>query len=238
MAAVKECVETLQKTGVDLSGYTIPGVVEDMEAARKALGYDQINLLSMSYGTRVAQIYAYMHPDSLHRLVLIAVNTPGHFTYDPAVLDGMIEHISELCAKDASCSSRKSDFASTMYDVNHNMPKRWLFFNIDPDTVRLAAYGMFYSTTTMSVALDAYFAAGEGGMHEEQDKNNNHRGLRDVQDFQLRRQPVEAAGAQQDRADHNNAVGADKRIEGIRIQELQTGLSQLKAKDHSQSAGK
>ena len=161
-AAVKQCAETYQKAGVDLSGFTIPGVVEDMEAARKALGYDQINLLSESYGTRVAQIYAYMHPDSLHRSVLIAVNTPGHFVYDPAVLDGMIEHISGLCAKDASCSSRTSDFAQTMYEVNHNMPKRWLFFNIDPDTVRLATHGAFYSTTTMPMAYDAYLAAGEG----------------------------------------------------------------------------
>lgn len=161
-AAVKQCAETYQKAGVDLSGFTIPGVVEDMEAARKALGYDQINLLSESYGARVAQLYAYMHPGSLHRSVLIAVNTPGHFVYDPAVLDGMIEHISGLCAKDASCSSRTSDFAQTMYEVNHNMPKRWLLFNIDPDTVRLATHGAFYSTTTMPMAFDAYLAAGEG----------------------------------------------------------------------------
>ena len=162
VAAVKQCVETFQEKGVDLSGFTIPGVVEDMEAARKALGYDRINLFSGSYGTRVAQIYAYMHPDSLHRSVLIAVNTPGHFIYDPAVLDRMIEHISGLCAKDASCSSRTSDFAQAMYDVNRDMPKRWLFFNIDPDTIRLSAYGMFYSTTTMPMAFDAYLAAGEG----------------------------------------------------------------------------
>jgi pimeloyl-ACP methyl ester carboxylesterase len=133
-----------------------------MDAARKALGYDQINLFSGSYGTRVAQIYAYMHPDSLHRLVLNSVNTPGHFIYDPAVLDGLVEHISELCAQDAACSSRTSDFAQTMYEVNRDMPKRWLFFNIDPDTIRLTTHGMFYSTTTMPLIFDAYLAAGEG----------------------------------------------------------------------------
>ena len=102
MVAVKQCAATYQEAGVDLSGYTIPGVIEDMEAARTALGYDRINLLSESYGTRVAQIYAYMHPDSLHRLVLIGVNTPGHFVWDPAVFDKMIGHFSELCAQDVS----------------------------------------------------------------------------------------------------------------------------------------
>src|SRR5512135_624945 len=94
IAATKQCAATYQEAGVDMSGYTIPGVVEDMEAARVALGYPQINLFSESYGTRVAQIYAYMHPDSLHRLVLIGVNTPGHFIYDPAVQDEMVRYLS------------------------------------------------------------------------------------------------------------------------------------------------
>jgi len=160
--AVKDCAEIHQEAGVDLSAYTIPGVVEDMEVARKALGYDQINLFSESYGTRVAQIYAYLHPDSLHRLVLIGVNTPGHFIWKPADFDKIIGHISELCAKDTACSNRTSDFARTMYEVNHNMPKRWLFFNIDPDTVRFATHMLFFSNQTMPLALDAYLAAGEG----------------------------------------------------------------------------
>jgi pimeloyl-ACP methyl ester carboxylesterase len=160
--AVKQCAEGFLKAGVDLSGYTLPGVVEDLEATRKALGYDQINLFSLSYGTRIAQIYAYMHPNSLHRLVLIGVNTPGHFIWRPADFDKIIEHISDLCAKDASCSSQTSDFAQTMYDVNHNMPKHWLFFNIDPDSIRMSAHGMFFRNTTMPVIFDAYLAAGEG----------------------------------------------------------------------------
>ena len=162
MAAVKECAATLQEAGVDLSGYTIPGVVADMEAARTALGYDRINLLGESYGTRVAQIYAYLHPDSLYRLVLIGINTPGHFIWDPAVFDKIIGHFSELCAQDVSCSSRTSDFAQTMYDVNHNMPKRWLVFNIDPDTVRLGTHFMFFSNPNMAMIFDAYLTAADG----------------------------------------------------------------------------
>jgi len=162
VAAVKQCAATHQKAGVDLSGYTVPGVIEDMEDARTALGYDRINLLCESYGTRVAQIYAYMHPNSLHRLVLIGVNTPGHFVWDPTVLDNMIGHFSELCAQDATCSSRTSNLAQTMYDINHNMPRHWLFFKIDPDTIRLGTQFMFLDNPNMAVVFDAYLAAAEG----------------------------------------------------------------------------
>ena len=162
VAATKACAATHQEAGVDLSGYTIPGVVEDMEAARIALGYGRINLFSESYGTRVAQIYAYLHPDSLHRLVLIGVNTPGHFMYNPAVLDEMIRHLSELCAQDETCSSRTSDLAQTMYNVNHNMAKRWLVFNIDSDTIRLGTQMMLYANSDMTMIFDAYLAAAAG----------------------------------------------------------------------------
>ena len=162
LTATKQCAASHQAAGVDLLGYTIPAVIEDLEAARNALGYDRINLLSESYGTRVAQIYAYLHPEKLHRLVLIGVNTPGHFIYDRAVFDEMIGYISELCAQDATCSSRTSDFAQTMYEVNHNMPKRWLFFNIDPDTIRLGTQFMFMSNPSMPMIIDIYLAAGEG----------------------------------------------------------------------------
>jgi len=163
-AATEQCADDLQEAGVDLSGYTIPAVIDDMEAARQAFSYDRVNLFSVSYGTRVAQIYAYMHPASLHRVVQIGVNTPGHFIYDPAVMDEMVEYLSKLCAQDTACSSRTSDFAQTMYEVNHTMPKRWLVFNIDPDTIRFATHTMFFDNPNMAMIFDVYLAAAEGDL--------------------------------------------------------------------------
>lgn len=162
VAAAQACAAAHQAAGVDLAGYTIPGVVEDLEAARKALGYARIHLFSESYGTRIAQIYAYLHPASLRRLVLIGVNTPGHFVWDPAVFDQMIGRIAELCRQDAACSRRTADFAQTMYTVNHTMPDRWLLFRIDPDTVRMGAHFLFMSNPRMPLVFDAYLAAAAG----------------------------------------------------------------------------
>jgi hypothetical protein len=95
-------------------------------------------------------------------MVLLGVNTPGHFIWSPADFDKMIEHISDLCAQNTACNSRTGDFAQTMYDVNHDMPKHWLLYKFDPDTVRYATHMMFFSNTTMPMAFDAYLAAGEG----------------------------------------------------------------------------
>ena len=53
-AASARCVERLQSEGIDLIGYTMTETIDDMEAARTALGYERINLLGVSYGTRLA----------------------------------------------------------------------------------------------------------------------------------------------------------------------------------------
>jgi len=47
------CAGRLQAEGVDLAGYTIAETIDDMEAARVALGYGHINLMGDSYGTRL-----------------------------------------------------------------------------------------------------------------------------------------------------------------------------------------
>ncbi|HEU5097478.1 MAG TPA: hypothetical protein VFU22_00430 [Roseiflexaceae bacterium] len=46
-----------------------------------------------------------------------------------------------------------------MYNVNHNMPKRWLVFNIDPDTARLGTQFMFLENPNMPMIFDIYLAA-------------------------------------------------------------------------------
>ena len=48
----RDCAARLQNDGVDLRGYSIPAQVDDLEAARTALGYGKVDLVSESAGTR------------------------------------------------------------------------------------------------------------------------------------------------------------------------------------------
>lgn len=160
--AFTRCGVRLQDEGVDLDGYTIPEVIEDMEDAREGLGYERVNLISQSYGTRVAQIYAWMHPDSLFRSAMVAVNPPGHFVWEPDPLDAQIAYDADLCAQDAECSARTGDLAETMRNVAHNMPRRWLFLTIDPGKVRVMTHFFLWHRGDSASAYDIYIAA-EGG---------------------------------------------------------------------------
>ncbi len=145
-AAGASCARRLQAEGVDLAGYTIVETIDDNEDARVALGYERINLLGASYGTRLAMIYAWMYPDSLHRVVMLAVNPPGRFVWDAQVIDEQIEDYARLCAQDPECSARTDDLAGSMRRLSEDMPDRWLFFPIDEGVIDALTHVMLYES--------------------------------------------------------------------------------------------
>ena len=162
--AMNNDFDRLRAQGIDLKGYSMSEVVDDMEAARVALGYDRINLLSASYGTRLAQYYATRYPHNLYRSLMIAVNPPGRMVWEPDMLDSQLEQLAELCAEHPVCSSKTSNLAETIRTVSQNMPKRWLFLPIDPGKIKLAAFVMM-SVTPPEFAAAVYdtFIAAENG---------------------------------------------------------------------------
>ena len=72
LAAVERCRDALEKRA-DLRFYTTTDAVRDLDAVRQAIGADTINLLGISYGTRVAQQYARAFPRHTRTLVLDSV---------------------------------------------------------------------------------------------------------------------------------------------------------------------
>jgi pimeloyl-ACP methyl ester carboxylesterase len=160
--AYSECAERIESEGVDLRGYDVVEVIDDMEAAREALGYDRIHLLSESYGTRLALIYAWMYPERIGRSAMIGVNPPGHFVWQPEALDAQIRTYADLCAADELCSTKTDDLVATMRGVLGNMPERWLIFPVKRANVLTGTFMMLYHTTTAPAGFEAWFNAADG----------------------------------------------------------------------------
>ncbi|MFC0676386.1 alpha/beta hydrolase [Lysobacter korlensis] len=102
---VKRCLARLD---ADPRFYTTTEAVQDLEAVRAALGAPQVNLIGVSYGTRVAQQYTARHPDRTRTIVLDGVVpnelvVGGEFarTFDRAL--GLQD---ARCRQDATCKAR------------------------------------------------------------------------------------------------------------------------------------
>ena len=164
----RTCAERLMDDGVDLAGYTLPQRVDDLEAARTALGYGRIDLVSESAGTRTAMIYSWRYPESIHRSVMIGVNPPGHFLWDAKTTDEQIRRYTELCSKDESCSKRTDDLVLSMRDTAADIPERWFFLPIKEGNVRVASfYGLMESTSEAAplsapMTLSSWLSAANG----------------------------------------------------------------------------
>src|SRR5947208_7036718 len=138
--AFEACARRLSDDGVDLAGYSLPERVDDLDAARRALGYERIDLLSESAGTRTAMIYAWRYPKRIHRSVMIGVNPPGHFLWDAKTTDEQIHRYAALCAKEAACRSRTPDLAASLHSAYEHVPGRFWFLPIKKGNVQAAGF--------------------------------------------------------------------------------------------------
>lgn len=164
--AFRACAKRLSASGVDLAGYSLPERVDDLDAVRAALGYNQIDLVSESAGTRTAMIYSWRYPKRIAGSVMIGVNPPGDFVWNPATTDQQLQAYSTLCAADAACRSRTGDLAASMRQVAAQLPGHWMFLPIKPGNVQLTSFfGLFDQRTgpvTGPMTLDAWLAAAHG----------------------------------------------------------------------------
>ena len=93
---VAACRDQLS-TRADLSQYTTPIAMDDLDEVRSALGYGRINLYGGSYGTRAAQVYLREHPQSTRAVVLRGV-APMPLRIPQDMTEGSEEALSELFA--------------------------------------------------------------------------------------------------------------------------------------------
>jgi pimeloyl-ACP methyl ester carboxylesterase len=95
--------------GAARGAFTSEESVEDIEAIRKALGYEKLVLYGTSYGTKVAELYAERYPQNVEALLLDSVVLPeGQEAFNISTFRALPGALSELCSKKA-CAGVTSD---------------------------------------------------------------------------------------------------------------------------------
>lgn len=115
--AVQACHDRLVEKGIDLSQYNSATNAADVADIRIALGYDEINLLGISYGTRLAQTVMRDHPEGIRSVVLDSVYTPDvDLTVStPANLDRALHELFEGCAESTECAELYPDLEERLF---------------------------------------------------------------------------------------------------------------------------
>jgi len=163
-AKAKHAVQQLREAGIDVSQYSIQNTIEDVEAARIALGYGKINVTGGSYGGSVVAAYCLMYPNSIHRAVMIEAPFPYDIAFGrPEQIDARFEHINELWKKDPNSAARSADIVRTIRNVLANLPAEYKGIRIDPSKVRfMTSFGITDRRVYANMVLDAYVSAEKG----------------------------------------------------------------------------
>ncbi len=152
----------LKKKGIDINKYTMVDVIDDIEYTRQVLGYKRINLLSVSYGTRVALLYSYRYPQALNRTVLIGPNPPGHFIWQAAKTEKILD-LYDSIYKSQNLSDYKGSIKEAMIRTFQKMPRRWSVYRLDADKIKIGTFGAMFSNEFAAMVFDYYFRAANNG---------------------------------------------------------------------------
>ena len=100
----QKCKAELQDRA-DLRFYTTPLAVDDFDEIREALGYDKINLIGISYGSRAALVYLRRHPSQVRSAILNSVATfeLKNPLYHARSAQDALDRILDQCDADPSC---------------------------------------------------------------------------------------------------------------------------------------
>ena len=122
LARLKACQA---KYDADLTLYTTPIAMDDLDDVRAFLGYDKINVYGGSYGTRAALVYMRQHGDRVRTAILDGVAPPNMRLplYFPRDTQRAFELLAEDCADDAGCNKAYPNLLERMRTLVDRLEK-------------------------------------------------------------------------------------------------------------------
>ena len=133
--AFHRCRERLIAEGIDLSAYTSAASAADINDLRLTLGYDKLNLIAFSYGTRLALTLMRDYPNTVRSAVLDSaypLDVNLYTTLAPNA-ERAFNIFFDRCAEDPICGSSYPDLRSVFYGLvdDLNAHPVWVSLFID-----------------------------------------------------------------------------------------------------------
>ncbi len=85
--ALDTCFSDLRSKNIDINGYSINEVVNDINLVREEFEYDSISFIAFSFGTIIAQQYAHSYEEHTKNMVLLGARPLDNMVIDGDVLN-------------------------------------------------------------------------------------------------------------------------------------------------------
>jgi len=112
--ALNDCRHRLEMAGIDLDDYDTEANVADLDAIRMALGYDQWNILGISYGARLTMAAMRSTPNGIRSVILDSVDdvTTGGLAATRVSGDRAFAELAAACNESTTCATQHDDLSA------------------------------------------------------------------------------------------------------------------------------
>ena len=113
------CHDRLVSEGHNLSAYNTVQNAADVDAIRRVLGYDQVNLYGGSYGSLLAQATMRDFPNGIRSVIIDSVLPLEKSLFVDASIttSNAILHLLDACVADEACNAAYPDLHGVLYEV-------------------------------------------------------------------------------------------------------------------------
>jgi|GEM_PF-2017251 len=117
--ALEGCRTDLAEDGVDLDAFNHVANADDVDAVRRALDHDEVDLRGTSYGTHLALHAAARNPDGVRSLVLSSPIDPSQNYLDTMApgFQASLDRVIEACEDTPGCSQQVGDLEAAIDEV-------------------------------------------------------------------------------------------------------------------------
>ena len=154
--ATKTCLERL--TG-DPRYYSTSVAVRDLEALRIELGYEQLNVYGVSYGTRVALHYLRRYPSSVRTMIIDGILPPeiilgGNVSENAQVV---LDSIFARCAVQTHCTEQFPNLEANFVDLSQSLKTEPIPVRVlHPVTGEAVEFELRYQHMALAIRLLSY----------------------------------------------------------------------------------
>lgn len=161
--AIRNCRKELESKA-DLRLYTTALAMDDLEEIRRWLGYTQLNLYGLSYGTKAAQVYLRQHPVRVRVIVMhgvVPINS-SMWSDTPRLAQDALDRVFDDCSRQEKCHDAfpnlKHEFDSLLRRLSEKPVKlkiappnsgQQVEISIDDQSLREFVYGAMTSANSI-----------------------------------------------------------------------------------------
>ncbi|MDW3191871.1 MAG: alpha/beta fold hydrolase [Cytophagales bacterium] len=156
--ATLDCQSDLTEQGVDIAAFNSISVSNDLNALKNYLGYESWNVMGISYGTYIAQVYANYFQNDIKSLILDSpiLDIKQYYTTNTANYRSSLQKVFENCKNNPDCNQDYPELASVYLETIESLEANPITLSVDNSIVATGSFTFNTNDFKLAVQQSLY----------------------------------------------------------------------------------